>query len=374
MRNKCIALLLFFGAVCSTAQDRMAPNQATQNYKIAQPGYTYEFPRDYFNHENFQTEWWYYTGNVKSSDGHRFGYELTFFRQGVSRADNSQPWFVHDVWMAHLALSDINGQRFYNEERLNRTGPGVAGVDAQTGLVWNGNWQTHIAEHEEDLRGIANKFGITLKLIPGRPPTIQGPNGISKKAEGAGHASQYFSLTRLTTTGSIDLDGKAYQVEGTSWMDHEFFTDSMASNETGWDWLSVQLEDGSELMLYRLRHADGTIDPYSSGNYIDANGRSLFLSAKDFAMIPASDSASRWLSPATRASYPLHWHVSIPLLKMEFNVTTPLKDQELTGGFVPSYWEGAIDVSGDRNHSPLSGLGYLEMTGYAEAGKQVMPR
>ena len=374
MRNNCIALMLSLAAICATAQDRVAPSQSTPNYKIAQPGYAYEFPRDYFNHEDFQTEWWYYTGNLKSSDGHRFGYELTFFRQGVSRADSSQPWFVHDVWMAHLALSDIDGQRFYNEERLNRTGPGFAGVDSQTGLVWNGNWQAHIAEHEEDLRGIADKFGLTLKLMPTKAPIIEGPNGVSQKAEGAGHASQYFSLTRLRTAGSIDLDGKAYQVDGTSWMDHEFFTGSMATDETGWDWLSVQLEDGTELMLYRLRHADGTIDPYSSGTYIDATGKSLFLSAKDFVMTPATDSAGRWSSPATRASYPLHWHVSIPSLTMELDVTTPLRNQELTGSFGPSYWEGAIDVSGQRNQLPLRGLGYLELTGYAEAGKPVIPR
>ena len=374
MRNKCIALLLLLGSVCATSQDRAAPNQSAKSYKIAQAGYTYEFPRDYFNHEDFQTEWWYYTGHLKSSDGHRFGYELTFFRQGVSRADNNHPWFVHDVWMAHLALSDIDGQHFYNEERLNRTGPGVAGVDSQTGIVWNGNWQAHIAEHEEDLRAIAGKFSIALKLIPKKLPTIEGPNGVSQKAEGAGHASQYFSLTRLTTAGSVDLDGKTYQVDGTSWMDHEFFTGSMAADETGWDWLSVQLEEGTELMLYRLRHADGTIDPYSSGTYIDANGKSLFLSAKDFAMIPAQDSGSKWLSPATKASYPLRWHVSIPRLNMELDVTTPLKNQELTGSFGPSYWEGAIDVSGQRGQSPLSGVGYLEMTGYAKPGQPVLPR
>ncbi len=374
MRTKWVTFLLLLCSVCATAQDGIPPNQSTQNYKIAQPGYTYQFPQDYFNHEDFQTEWWYYTGNVRSADGHRLGYELTFFRQGISRADDAHPWFVHDVWMAHLALSDIDGQRFYNEERLNRTGPGLAGVDSQTGLVWNGNWQAHITEREEDLRGIGDKFGLTLKLMPTKPPTIHGANGISQKAEGAGHASQYFSLTRLTTKGSIDIDGKAYQVDGTSWMDHEFFTSSMAANETGWDWLSIQLGDGDELMLYRLRHGDGTIDPYSSGTYIDATGKSLFLSSKDFAMTPAADSAGKWLSPATRASYPLHWHVSIPLLKMELDVTSPLKNQELTGSFGPSYWEGAIDVRGQRNYSPLRGLGYLEMTGYAQAGEPIIPK
>jgi predicted secreted hydrolase len=374
MRNNCLALLLAAGTVYATAQNGPPQLSAAQNYTIAQPGYTYQFPRDYFNHEDFQTEWWYYTGNLKAADGHRFGYELTFFRQGVSRAVNSNPWFVHDVWMAHLALSDIDGQHFYSEERLNRSGPGLAGVDSKTGLVWNGNWQTHITGHEEDLRAVANQFDIALKLLPTKPPTIEGLNGVSQKSEGAGHASQYFSLTRLTTTGSIELDGKSFQVDGASWMDHEFFTSSMATNETGWDWLSVQFEDNTELMLYRLRHADGSVDPYSSGTYIDAAGKSQFLAAKDFVMTPTENAGSNWQSPITKAIYPLHWHISIPRFGMEFDVTTPLRSQELTGTFGPSYWEGAIDITGQRNHSPLNGRGYLELTGYADPGKQVLPR
>src|ERR1700749_40269 len=155
MRDKWLALLLL-ATTCAVAQD----------YQIAQPGYKFAFPRDYFNHEDYQTEWWYYTGNVKSADGHRFGFELTFFRQGVSRADSARPWFVRDLWMAHIALSDITGERFLSEERLNRSGPGIAGADAASGLVWNGNWRAHIDEHEQELRGVADKFGLALNLRP----------------------------------------------------------------------------------------------------------------------------------------------------------------------------------------------------------------
>jgi len=360
VRNKWIAYLLLITAWA-----------AAQDYKIAQPGYDFQFPRDYFNHEDYQTEWWYYTGNIRSADGHRFGYELTFFRQGVSRAEGNSPWFVRDLWMAHIALSDIGGQRFYSEERLNRSGPGLAGVDAPGGLVWNGNWQARIAEKQEELRGVADKFSLSLKLIPVKRPVIQGQNGVSQKAEGAGHASHYFSLTRLLTSGSIELGGSTYTVEGTSWMDHEFFTESMATDETGWDWLSVQTADGAELMLYRLRHKDGGIDSYSSGSYVDASGTSQFLGASEFVMTPAGET---WTSPSTRAHYPVRWHVSIPRLKIEFDVSTPLKSQELSGGFGPGYWEGAIDVSGVRDKLPLDGVGYLEMTGYADPGKPLVPR
>jgi predicted secreted hydrolase len=367
MKNKWLTLLLLPFA-CAAAQD-YAQDHA-QDYKPAEPGYTFQFPRDYFNHEDYQTEWWYYTGNLRSSDGHRFGFELTFFRQGVSRADLRNPWSVRDLWMAHLALSDINGKRFYHEERLNRSGPGLAGVDASTGTVWNGNWNAHIDPQSERLRALTDKFGLTLNLTPVKQPVVQGQNGVSQKAEGAGHASHYFSLTRLQTSGSIDLEGKTYQVEGTSWVDREFFTGSMSTNETGWDWLSIQLEDRSEIMLYRLRHTDGSIDPYSSGSYVDPSGQSQFLSAQDFVMTPATGT---WTSPATKATYPVHWHVSIPRLQLELDITTPLPAQELTGGFGPSYWEGAIDVAGARDHAPLRGVGYLEMTGYADAGKPIIP-
>ncbi len=363
MRNRWLGLLLLI-ASCAGAQD----------YKIAQPGYRFSFPRDYFNHEDYQTEWWYYTGNLKAADGHRFGYELTFFRQGVSRTESTRPWFVRDLWMAHIALSDISGQRFYHEERLNRSGPGIAGVDAQTGLVWNGNWEVRIADPAEELQAAAEEFSFGLHLKPLKRPVIQGENGASQKGAGYGHASQYFSLTRLATTGSIALHGKTYQVEGDSWIDHEFFTGSMASDETGWDWLSIQLADGTELMLYRLRHKDGSIDPYSSGSYVDASGKATFLSSADYSLKPVGGASGSWTSPATKGKYPVQWHVSIPRLKLELEVTTPLKSQELASNYGPSYWEGAIDLNGVRDQSPLRGTGYLEMTGYADPGKPIVPQ
>ncbi len=361
MKRNCIAWLFLLALVSAPAQQ----------YQLALPGYKFQFPRDFFNHEQYQTEWWYYTGNVRAPDGRRFGFELTFFRQGVSRAANPDPWDVQDLWMAHLALSDISGQHFYHQERLNRAGPGIAGADAASGMVWNGNWQAHIAPQQQDLRAIGNDFTLSFKLVPTKPPVIQGQDGISRKAAGVGHASHYYSMTRLLTSGSIDLNGKQYTVAGTSWMDHEFFTGSMAADEAGWDWLSVQFNDGSDLMLYLLRHKDGSIDPYSSGSYVDAGGNSRFLSLADFAMTPEGD---KWTSPVTGAAYPLHWQVSIPKLDLSFDVTTPLRSQEMTATIGPSYWEGTIDADGVKATSRLRGVGYLEMTGYAEAGAQVLPR
>jgi predicted secreted hydrolase len=337
------------------------------DYKLAMPGYHYEFPRDHFDHPDYQTEWWYYTGNVKSSDGHRFGFELTFFRQGVARDANQSAWHIHDLYMAHLALSDLDVRRFYYDERINRAGPGIAGVDEAAGLIWNGNWRVQLTESKHTLRGVSEKFGIELDLTPAKPPVIHGRDGIARKAEGAGHSSHYISFTRLITSGSLQVNGKSYQVQGASWMDHEFFSQPRETSESGWDWLSLQFDNDTELMLYRLRRKDGSVDPYSSGSYIDAQGNCHYLSFNDFSMTPAGET---WTSPETAGKYPIRWHITIPGLGLQADVGTPLATQELVGRIGPSYWEGAIDISGQQSGNPLHGVGYLEMTGYAATDRK----
>jgi predicted secreted hydrolase len=339
------------------------------DYKPALPGYRYEFPRDHFDHPDYQTEWWYYTGNVKTSDGHRFGFEMTFFRQGVARDGVQSTWHIHDLYMAHLALSDLSGHRFYRYERINRAGPGIAGIDGKTGLIWNGNWQVQLNESKHSLRGVAGNFRIEFNLAPAKPPVVHGRDGISRKAEGTGHASHYISFTRLITSGNIQLNGTTYPVQGTSWMDHEFFSESRDTTESGWDWLSLQFDNNTELMLYRLRHKDGSVDPHSSGSFIDAQGNCHFLSLNDFIMTPAGDI---WTSPETSGRYPMRWHVEVPSLGLRADVTTPLATQELPGNIGPSYWEGAIDISGQQSGNSLHGVGYLEMTGYASANRNLL--
>ncbi len=335
-------------------------------YQQALPGYRYEFPRDHFDHPEYKTEWWYYTGNVKSADGHRFGFELTFFRQAVNReSETKSDWDVRDLYLAHLALSDIDGERFYHTERLNRAGPGIAGVSLQAQKVWNGNWQVRWQNGEQHLRAAASDFSLDLVLRSNKPPVIHGKDGISQKGAGEGNASHYISLTRLQTEGSISLRGTSYNVSGTSWMDHEFFSGGLDKDEVGWDWLSLQFDDNTELMLYRLRHKDGSVDPFSSGTYVDAEGKTIFISARDFSMTPSGET---YLSPATKASYPIAWRVTIPSLALDVQITTPLPSQEMTASSEAglSYWEGAIDIAGTRQGAPLRGVGYLEMTGYAK--------
>jgi len=344
---------------------------ALGQYKAAMPGYRYEFPRDHFNHPEFQTEWWYTTGNLIAADGHQYGFELTFFRQGMDRdPSKKEPWDIQDLYVAHLALSDLDGGKFYHMERTNRAGPGLAGVDEKQKRIWNGNWEIRWNGEVETLSVADERFSLAFTLRSKKPPVIHGENGVSQKAAGPGHASHYISFTRLQTRGTIEMAGKPIEVGGTSWMDHEFFTHSIGEEQVGWDWLSVQLEDDTELMLYQLRRKDGSADPFSSGTYVDAQGNSVHLTAADFRLVSTGET---WTSGVTGAKYLVSWSMEIPKLGLKLATTTRLKSQELAGGskLAPSYWEGAIAIVGTRGDASVRGVGYLEMTGYDRALEMV---
>lgn len=344
--------LVFLLLVALTAQAQFRP---------ALPGYQFEFPRDHFAHPEFELEWWYYTGNVSTAEGRRFGFELTFFRNAVERGQPvTSVWDADQLYLAHFAISDIEGRRFFKAERLNRAGPGLAGADLDRSLIWNGNWQVAWRDGVQSLRAVSKDVALELELKPAKPPVINGENGVSQKADGAGKASHYITFTRLHATGALQLDGEKFSLEGMAWMDHEFSSNSMGADQVGWDWLSLQFDDGADLMLYRLRNADGLADAHSAGTYVGADGAATHLNAEDFTMTPGA----RWTSPATGGVYPLEWRVEVPKLKLELTVTTPLQAQEIvpTNGRGPTYWEGAIDVEGGG----VRGAGYLEMTGYAE--------
>lgn len=314
-------------------------------YREALPGYRYQFPRDHFEHEDFRTEWWYYTGNVTDERGERFGFELVFFRQGEQHLDgNKSVWTVQNLYLAHAALTDARGKRFVYEERLNRAGPGVAGASYDERRVWNGNWSAQWDGENQTLDALAEHFRFHLQLKPEKAFVINGENGVSQKSEGRGRASYYVSFPLLAVTGTIQSAGASHTVTGRAWMDHEWFTEQLAADEVGWDWFSVQLDNRTEFMLFELRRKDGSIDPYSSGTYIDATGTAKHLRRGDFSLDPAS----RW------EKYPVEWHVHVPSLKVDLIARAVIPDQKL-----PGYWEGAVDYSGTQ-----TGVGYLEMTGY----------
>ena len=348
----CVGGLLFF-TVTAAAQ-----------YRAALPGYRYEFPRDHFNHPDFQTEWWYYTGNLKSADGHHFGFELTFFRQATDRnSKNDGTWDVHDLYLAHLALSDLDGGKFLHAERTNRAGPGIAGVSGREHRIWNGNWQVAWHGNEQILRATDERFSLQFSLQAIKPPVIHGENGVSQKSQEPGHASHYISVTRLSTRGEIQLAERTFEVSGTAWMDHEFFTHQLAADQVGWDWMSIQLQDNTELMLFHIRLKDGSIDSYSAGTFVDSRGATIHLRRDEFTLEPAGPT---WTSSESHAVYPVRWKISVPKLDLTVECSTLLPSQELasSGGLVPAYWEGAVVFGGQKNDAPITGVGYLEMTGY----------
>jgi predicted secreted hydrolase len=335
-------------------------------FERALPGYEYVFPRDHFAHPEFQIEWWYYTGNLETAEGRRFGFELTFFRTAVERERPAESaWDVDQVYLAHFTLSDIETGRFHQAERVNRAGPGIAGASLDERAIWNGNWRVEWLDPNDALggqrmRAVAADFALELELTPKKGPVIHGVDGVSQKAAGEGKASHYVSFTRLETRGSVTVEGKRYEVSGAAWMDHEFSTDSLGEGQTGWDWMSILWDDGSELMLYRMRRDDASVDRHSSGTVIFADGRSRHLKSEEIEMIPSG----WWTSPRTGGRYPLAWTVRVPTLGLEFRMTTPLESQEVVSEAGPSYWEGASDFVGTGPNGPVRGRGYVEMTGY----------
>jgi predicted secreted hydrolase len=324
----------------------------------------FDFPIDYGPHPAYQTEWWYYTGNLTTSEGRRFGYQLTFFRRALippsAQADRLSDWAADQVYLAHFTLSDIGGSGFQAHERFSRGAAGLAGAQAAPYQVWLEDWSVeetgtgsyHLAAHDGDL-------SLDLTLVDRKGPVLQGDQGYSQKGPQPGDASYYYSLTRLTSSGTVQVGESEYAVDGLSWMDHEFSTTALAPDQVGWDWFSIQLDDGSELMLYELRRDDGTVDPYSSGTYVAPDGSTTPLSESDFALTVERT----WRSPHSGATYPAGWAVDVPSLGLSLTVEPYLADQELNVSY--TYWEGAVGVGGQHDGQPLSGSGYVELTGYA---------
>ena len=343
----------------------LAVQASATEWRSAQAGWQYEFPRDHHIHEEFKTEWWYFTGNLTAANGRRFGYQLTFFRQGIRPPAERDPalsrFVVNDMKFAHFTVTDVAGERFRFDQKTSRGAFGEAGFDEGERLAWIESWTLRM---EEDgafhLLAEAKDTAIDLQLRSAKPAAIHGDGGISRKASVEGYASHYYSLTRLATDGQLRIGGETFDVKGESWFDHEWATNQLAPGQIGWDWLSVHFEDGTELMLYQMRLENGAADPSSSGTLIAADGATRHLTSAAFKMTPVD----YWKSDKTSARYPVGWRVEIPDAQIVLDVRAVLKNQELA--LMPlAYWEGAVDVAGTRAGKPLKGRGYLELTGYA---------
>ena len=355
----CSALLASWGLT-------FPPALTAEEFRQALPGYAFSFPRDHYAHEDFRTEWWYYTGHLATTGGAEYGYQVTFFRSGLTEArNNPSRWAAKNLYLAHFAVSDLGRRDFRYFERVNRAGLGQAGADETAFRVWVGDWEVQGDGMRQRLAAKDGDFGVDLRLESRKPPVIHGENGVSQKGAGRGHASHYYSLTRLATDGTLTVRGKTLRVVGTSWMDHEFGSTQLAPDQIGWDWFSLQFADGTEVMLYNIRKADGRPDPYSAGTWVGPDGRTVRLKQSDFTITVLD----RWVSPRTKGTYPMKWRLDAPTIGLDVTVTPAFPDQELDTAKSTQvrYWEGAVRGAGSVSGRPARATGYVEMTGYAGA-------
>lgn len=334
-----------------------------------------EFPRDHAPHPGFRTEWWYYTGNLKTETGRHFGYQLTFFRYQLTPfggsaewPDPPSAWRTRQIYIGHAAVSDISAKRHLEAEKVGREGLEGLGIGGwvQYGpdvTLFLPGWSAVIFPDSHKIAADGDDFSFTLELKPSKPPVKHGINGYSRKGSTPERASCYYSYSRLETSGTITINGKSLPVKGVSWMDHEFSTAPLEPGTVGWDWFSIQLADKSEFMIFLLRREDGGLSSASSGSYIDSLGALRHLDRSYFDV----SVRNTWKSKKSGAVYPSGWQIKIPLLGIEVAVTSNLPDQEMhtlqsTG---VTYWEGSVSAKGTKGGSPIDGQGYVELTGYA---------
>lgn len=345
---------------------RMAVNQVlgglpAQGFLRADAPRRFRFPQDHRAHPGFRNEWWYFTGNLKDGGGRSFGYQLTFFRVALvpHPVPRQSHWGTNEIFMAHFAVTDVEGRRFRFAERFSRAALGLAGAGGEPLRVWLEEWsaqQSSARPWGMRLSAADAAMAIDLDLKSLVPEVLNGEEGVSRKGGRPGNASYYYSIPRMATAGVIRVGDQSFKVSGLSWLDREWSTSALEQGEVGWDWFALQLSDGRDLMFYRLRRRDGTSDPFSSGTLLLADGRSRHLTQKQVRL----EVSRWWTSPRTGARYPSAWRMTIPDQGLDLLVTPKLADQELAATF--RYWEGAVAVTAVSGAD--AGSGYLEMTGY----------
>lgn len=361
-----IALMLT-AALFSSYADDIAWQQARIDY-------AWSFPADHWARHGYKTEWWYFTGHLQAADGHRFGYQFTFFRIGIvpTTPPGASQWTARELIMGHAALADLTRQEHRFSEVLYRAVPllggfgtypealiawsrGPAGTDGQWQLKWNGS------AFDFEMTDAAQAFAFSLSTQPRKPLVFQAPHGLSRKGKKRSAASQYYSFTRLQTSGHVTVDGQTWAVNGQSWMDKEFGSNQLDAHQVGWDWFSLQLDDQRDVMLFLLRDKNGAID-FASGTLVQPDGQTQYLGQDAFSIKPQAS----WQSPKTLANYPSRWLITLPRENLQLEIVAKMTDQENRSRLIPKlyYWEGAVDV---RRQGRSVGQGYVELTGYGDA-------
>ena len=338
----------------------LMPTDSPEFQKVTAPK-KFTFPQDFGSHEDYQTEWWYYTGNLETESGRPFGYELTLFRRGLTPGlpdQTSSAWRSNQVYFSHFTLSDIQNQDFYPVERFNRGAADLAGAQVSPYRLWLDDWsieENQPGQIQLHAQGPETEVNLQLSLTK---PILQGDRGYSVKGPETGNASYYYSIVQQPTQGTVRVQEETYIVDGKSWTDHEFSTSALSQGTQGWDWFSLQLEDGAALMLYGLRLQDGSTTAESNGTYVTPEGKVLHLNREEYQI----KVLERWTSPQSRTQYPAKWAISVPSLDLDMQVLPMINNQELL--LSTTYWEGAIEIDGVQSQQQIHGKGYVELTGY----------
>lgn len=349
-----------------------ALSKSSSGYSKALEPREFKFPRDHLAHDDFKTEWWYFTGNLDSENGDHYGYQLTIFRNAISpettKTNKNSKWNSKQIYMGHLAITDVKNKKFYSFERFDRNALGLAGTKEKAPeTIFLNDWNISFEEssskpiiniYARELDESGEEVSLKLKLKATKPIVLQGDKGLSQKSSGLGNASYYYSSTQMESSGFIKTQSKLKKVTGLSWMDREWSTSSLAEDQAGWDWFSLQLDDNHELMYYQLRNKDDSIDSHSKGSWILANSQNKTFSSDEIEL----KVLEYWTSTDSKIKYPSSWELNIPKFNLKFKVKPYINNQE--HNFTFKYWEGAVKVSGTRNGKSVSGQGYVELTGY----------
>jgi len=375
--KRCTVLLLLAAAACEGAgsSDAAPPRLSlvetlsgadTVGYQRVVEPRSFDFPADHGPHAGFRTEWWYVTGNLTSADGRDFGFQLTIFRNALTPTAPERPsdWATNQAYMGHFTVTDVAAGRFRAWERFARGAAGLAGADAEPLRVWLEDWTIEATPPSTfPLRLEAREGDVELRLLldEGKPTVPQGERGLSQKGPEPGNASYYYSQPRMPAVGTLVLGADTVAVSGLAWLDREWSTSALAEGQVGWDWFALQLDDGWDMMIYRLRRADGSADALSDGVLIDPEGLRVQL---EWGRNVTMDATGTWTSPLDGAVYPSGWRITVPDRGWDLTVTPRIPDQELDVSF--RYWEGAVAVGGaGEGGAAVRGRGYVELTGYA---------
>ncbi len=347
-----------------TVAEAMADSDTAGYAQVIEPR-TFSFPVDHGPHPDFKTEWWYVTGNLSDESQQEYGFQFTLFRSAMSPKDTekSSLWATRQLYMGHFTITDLQNKTFTFEERFARAANGLAGAQTHPPKAWLENWSFELLDTVSalttfDMRATLENAGLNLNLKALKPIVLQGEGGLSQKGPEPGNASYYYSLTRLQATGTMAINNQTKPVTGQAWLDREWSTSALSQNQVGWDWFSLQLDDNREIMYYQLRQKDGSADSLSKGAFVSPEGTYRKITSSEVRLTVLD----QWESPLGGV-YPSGWELEIPAENLSLTITPKLKSQELDVQI--RYWEGSVQVSGLSKGKPITGRGYVELTGYA---------